>query len=248
MATSAYDMYFILPDANKTKLHIPVNPEEISITYDGDNKRYNVINIGEVVTPRIPKLLSIEWSSLFTAHAFQSILINPFAFYPPDYYTNILRGLQMSEDVFTFVIVRTSIDGSTITTNIQAVIESFKTTEKGGEVGDFYYTIKISEYRDYSPFAVTYKTVYGKTMASKTKQRAMPSSQIYLGCKVLVTGTLYLGPDSSVPLSGVQKMSGTVAYIMQGSLNQYQIINSTGTVQGWATKDSVTAGKDGNGH
>ena len=46
-----------------SRIKIPVNPEEISITYPSKNQTYEILNSGEVVVPMPPGLTEVSFSS-----------------------------------------------------------------------------------------------------------------------------------------------------------------------------------------
>lgn len=48
-----------------TKIRIPVNPEEIEIKYPSNNKKQDIIGVGEVVVQKRPGLREITWKGFF---------------------------------------------------------------------------------------------------------------------------------------------------------------------------------------
>ena len=48
-----------------TKIRIPVNPEEIEIKYPSNNKKQDIIGVGEVVVQKRPGLREVSWKGFF---------------------------------------------------------------------------------------------------------------------------------------------------------------------------------------
>ena len=67
------------------KVLLPVNPEEISISYPTDNKDYDVIGTGQVVVQRKPALQEVSWEGFFPASS-SDPYVNSRANDPADYY------------------------------------------------------------------------------------------------------------------------------------------------------------------
>lgn len=118
-------------------LKFPVLPEEIEIKCDVDNKKYNVLALGDIIRPGKKGLKSFTLSSFFPADD------------DPDIYINIIETMVDNELPMRFIINR--MDGNRLNydLNILIVIDSFSHKEAGGEVGDIYYSYKFTEYREH---------------------------------------------------------------------------------------------------
>ena len=57
-------------------------------------------------------------------------------------------------------------------TNLRCIVSEFEITDKGGEPGDIYYSIKLREYRDYSPRTVSIITSQGDGTQQQTAGRS----------------------------------------------------------------------------
>lgn len=144
-------------------IELPVNPQEVSITYPGNPTNYDVEGIGDIIIPRIPKLATVTFESFFPREAIYTTGINSDSWYPPEWYVNFFRGLQTSREPFELTIIRgTDIyyEGDSVfpthqnffdTVFEKAVLLDLSISDKGGEPGDIYYNMSISEYRDASP-------------------------------------------------------------------------------------------------
>ncbi|HBJ1645649.1 LysM peptidoglycan-binding domain-containing protein [Clostridium botulinum] len=121
---------------------LPVLPQEIEISDSGDNKTHNVINLGEVNVINIPKLTKISFKSYFPRN--DEPYVNDKHFFRPHEYMNRLNIWRQNAEKIRFIFI-----GSEFEINDLFSIENLKFTEKGGEVGDIYYSIELKRYKSY---------------------------------------------------------------------------------------------------
>ena len=136
-----------------TVLRLPVNPEEFPIERDNENDDYNVLGLGPIMVPRTPSLKVITISSFFPGRVAPYVLTSG-GFVEPEVYINFFENAMKDKAPILFTPVRYYEDGTPFMTGdsgMQVLVTSFETTEKGGETGDFYYELELTEYRDYSP-------------------------------------------------------------------------------------------------
>ena len=131
-------------------IKLPVNPEKFPMARDNDNKEYNVLGIGPIMVPRTPKLREVTISSFFPG---RNNVEYPNA-QDPDVYISYFQSAMDNKSVLIYTPVRSYEDGTpfgTADVGFPVLVTSFDTEERGGEVGDFYYDLTVTEYRDYSP-------------------------------------------------------------------------------------------------
>ncbi|MBN1037891.1 LysM peptidoglycan-binding domain-containing protein [Clostridium botulinum] len=121
---------------------LPVLPQEIEISDSGDNKTHNVINLGEVNVINIPKLTKISFKSYFPRN--NGPYVNDKHFFRPHEYMRRLNEWRQNAEKVRFIFI-----GSEFEINDLFSIENLKFTEKGGEVGDIYYSIELKRYKPY---------------------------------------------------------------------------------------------------
>lgn len=132
-------------------LRLPVNPESYKISRDNDNAEYNVLGVGPIMVPRTPKLQAVAWSGLLPGRAELGAVVTGGRFQPPQFYIEFLQRAMDERARVRFVANRYTEDGTPIfDTNMEVLVTSFHTEERGGETGDFYYELGLTEYRDYS--------------------------------------------------------------------------------------------------
>lgn len=146
------------------EIELPVNPSEVTITYPANPTNYDVEGVGDVIVSRIPKLATVTFESFFPKEKVYISAANNDRWYSPEWYVSFFKNLQKSRKPFELTIVRGSdqvfedvertIQSETRfhdTVFAQAVLLDISFTDKGGEPGDVYYNMSISEYRDAAP-------------------------------------------------------------------------------------------------
>ncbi len=136
-----YKMYLGINDGEEGFI-IPVLPVSIEIKEDGDNKTYDVVNLGEVNVINKPKLTTLTIESYFPQN--KDPYVRSDEFFEPKYYIKKIEAWRAENQKIRFIFV-----GGPIVLNHLFSIESFKYSEKGGEVGDVYYTIELKKYQRY---------------------------------------------------------------------------------------------------
>lgn len=178
-------------------IKLPVNPSELTVTSDGENNTYNMIDKGEVIIPRNTKLSTVEISSFFPRNSYTSLTVQN-AWYTPEGYVRFFNALLKERIVFHFIIDRWDCDDAMFSTEFDAIITSFKITDKGGESGDIYYTLSVSEYRNTKPQVVekiSENEEEDTTYLTLNDIRDVPHDEIVVGDMVTVSGPCYETDD-----------------------------------------------------
>ncbi len=161
-----YKIYLGIDDGEEGFI-IPYLPEKIEISEGGDNKTYNIINVGEVNVINLPKLTNISFESHFPLNNYQDLE----KFFNPSVYIKKIKEwrskLQKIRLIFT---------GGPLEINDLFSIENFKYEEHGGEVGDIYYSLELKRYRPYSARKVIVQTVTNKDLAAAPIVIATPAA------------------------------------------------------------------------
>lgn len=137
--------------------NLPVLPEKIELNEGGNNKTYDVINLGEVNTINLPKLTEISFESFFPKN--RGPYVSSEQLFEPSFYLSKIREWREKKQKIRFIFV-----GSPLEVNDLFTIENFKIYEQGGEVGDIYYSIELKRYRSYA----TKKVTIVQSQATKT--------------------------------------------------------------------------------
>ena len=150
MSVNNFGLFFT---RDGTVIRLPVNPEKLPVARDNDNSEYNVLGIGPIMIPRIPKLREVTISSFFPGREFSGS--NQWgAFHLPEYYIQFFESAMNDKAPIIYTPVRYYENGEpfmTGDTGFEVLVTQFNTEERGGETGDFYYDLTLTEYRDYTP-------------------------------------------------------------------------------------------------
>lgn len=226
---------------------MPVNPESYKISRDNDNAEYNVLGVGPIMIPRTPKLQVVTWSGLLPGQADFGALITFGRFFPPKFYIDFLQKAMDERAVLRFVANRCMEDGTPIfDTNMEVLVTSFHTEERGGETGDFYYEIGLTEYRDYSAKTVTLQQPAADKPVEATAQttRAVPAEQLFVGQDVTVNGRYYYSSWGAEPHGTFSGFRGKISRIITTDPTRaypYHITTPSGGARGWVKKEQIQA-------
>ncbi|MHB8034707.1 LysM domain-containing protein [Clostridium botulinum] len=137
-----YKMYLGIDDGEEGFV-IPVLPEKIEFNEDGNNKTYDIINLGEINTINLPKLTEISFESFFPLN--KGPYVSSEQLFEPSFYIAKIREWRDKKQKIRFIFT-----GSPLEINDLFTIENFKPSEEGGEVGDVHYSIELKRYKNYA--------------------------------------------------------------------------------------------------
>lgn len=231
-----------------TVVRLPVNPESYAITKDNDNGNYNVLGVGPIMIPRTPKLRTASWSGLLPGRPDMGAVLTAGGFRPPKFYIDFLEAAMDGKWTVRFVANRYLEDGSALfDTNMEALVTRFKTEERGGETGDFYYDIALSEYRDYSPRTVKLQPPAGAgqpVTATAEATRAIPQGQLTVGQAVVVNGDCWYTSYGGEPHGTLSGFRGVISRIIATDPQRpypYHIAAEGGGAKGWVKASQIQA-------
>lgn len=202
-----------------SRVRIPVNPEELEISYPGSNKTYEVLNQGEIAVPKKPGLCEVTWEGYIPRYEepFSSGGVTPGGF------CKAMLKAQKNKTVGRLIITRSGM----FDTNIRCIINEFEVTDKGGEPNDIYYKIKLLEYRSYTPKTITI-TQPAQTQAdtqtveaTTTEERPVETPVLRVGATVIANGKYWNDSYGAKPFGTANNLQTTVTRIVSG--NPYPI-------------------------
>ena len=226
-------------------IRLPVNPEQLPVSKDTANDEYNVLGIGPIMVPRIPKQRVVTISSFFPGRSFPGVLTSN-GFQPPEFYINFFDTAMNEKAVLIYTPVRYYEDGTPFMqgdTGFQVLVTQFTYTEKGGETGDFYYDLELTEYRDYSPQTIQIQTAATSTTpaaVSTESQRDIPQGQIVVGSTCIANGQYYAtsyGTGSSGSASGLRVLVSRI--VDESRQCPIHITTESGGALGWIAKSAL---------
>ncbi|MBE5986147.1 MAG: hypothetical protein E7250_00350 [Paenibacillaceae bacterium] len=232
--------YKFFADIGGDTIEFPVNPKEYTISYPADHKTYDILDIGEIIVPRLPSLMEVSWDSYFPGNSDDPLIYGHDWMEPGDY-VEAIKDAMDNQEICDLVISRYNAGGSRMyDTNISAVIADFETTEKGGEAGDVYYKIKFKEYRNYTPIKIPLQNNNNtdSSSTSDNSQRAeSPALELRVGATVIANGTYYSSSYGDKPTGTANNLSTVVSRIIPDASRPYPIL--IGGSRGWIKADQL---------
>lgn len=241
MLRNDYGLFFT---RDSTVLRLPVNPEKLPVARGNENEDYNVLGIGPIMVPHTPSLRTVTISSWFPGRAFSGALTTG-AFQPPEFYIQFFESAMRDKAPVLYTPVRYYEDGTPFMTGdsgFQVLVTQFDTEERGGETGDFYYDLELTEYKDYTPQVVQVKQSGQNQPATATTEpsREIPQGQITVGCTVIANGPYYYTSYGDEPHGNGKGRRAKVSRIVDGSrAYPIHITSESGGAWGWTKKESL---------
>ena len=130
--------FYLIDESTGTLLHLPVNPEEVTINREKLYETVELLNLGEVDFPKGEKLKEISFSSFFPRD-YDSYCQYPDLPDPQEAMNNLTFWTQSRRPV-RLIITETIINNLVL---VAVHISQFK----GGEPGDVYYDFIARTYR-----------------------------------------------------------------------------------------------------
>lgn len=251
MAENNFGLFFT---RDSLVIRLPVNPAKLPEERDTDNGSYNVLGIGPVTVPRIPKQREIVISSWFPGRAFPGVLTAG-GFKPPEFYIGFFHNAMIDRVPILYTPVRYYENGEpfmTGDTGFQVLVTQFKTEERGGETGDFYYDLTLTEYRDYAPKSVQLKqetggvpdmSQNGQTVSAAAEPtREMPAGQLAVGVTAVANGPWYASSYGDEPHGNGNGRTVKVSRMVDASrAYPVHVTTPAGGPLGWMKADALQA-------
>lgn len=136
--------YAVFFDKNNETIRLPVNPESINITKTQSIENYNVLKLGQIAKPSDTELDKISFEAELPGKQY-GYVVTAGDFKPADFYLKKFEEWRSAKEPVRFV----KSNGEGDDTSMLVLIESFDITEKAGEEGDYYISIKLTEYRSF---------------------------------------------------------------------------------------------------
>ena len=121
-------------------------------------------------------------------------------------------------------------------------VTNFNTEERGGETGDFYYDLEITEYRDYSPGTLQVKQTSPSLPATVTTEpsRDIPQGQLVVGATCIANGQYYYTSYGDEPHGNGNGRRVVVSRIVDASRPDcVHITDESGNPLGWIAKSAL---------
>lgn len=236
MSVNNFGLFFT---RDGTVVRLPVNPAKLPVARDTDNGSYNVLGVGPIMIPRTPKQREVTISSFFPGRVFSGVLTAG-AFQPPEFYIQFFERAMNDRVPILYTPVRYYENGEPFMggdTGFQVLVTQFHTEERGGETGDFYYDLTLTEYRDYAPqtMQVGASAQAGAPVtATPQPAREIPAGQLYAGCVCVANGSWYYSSYGDEPHGSGNGRRVVISRIVdKARARPYHVTDESGGALGW---------------
>ncbi len=225
-------------------VRLPVNPAKLPVAHPTSNDKYNVLGLGEIMVPRLPDLRTLRISSFFPGRPFAGMQ-NPVNFQPPEFYIQFFSRAQEQKKPLAYTPVRYYENGEPFMTGdsgFDVLVTAFDFEERGGETGDFYYDLTLTEYRDYAPQQLQLQSGGSGQPLQVTaeKTRSVPDGQLYAGCSAVANGNYYYTSAGDEPHGVASGQRVQVQRILARDLAYpVHILSESGGALGWVKKEAL---------
>lgn len=132
------------------EIDFPVLPEKIEVSAGSKNEKVTILGLGEALILKEKGLKTVSWEGIFPVHT---------APYVTGGITDPISAVKTIQDARdSGEPVRLLLTGTDLDCNEQMGIETFDYEERGGEVGDIYYSIKLTQWKNLSPKKIVLPT------------------------------------------------------------------------------------------
>ena len=220
---------------DKKVVLLPITPEDIEISYPGNNKTADVILLGEINLLKTRKLATFSIKSWFPDENWYPGIVTSGRFRKSSYYVNFFEKIRDEKKPCWFYIYGLNF-------SMQVSIESFTYSRKGGEHEDLYYTLSLKEYRPFSVRELPKIVQEESDEVLETLDKKTPTlepTEITIGSTVVVNGTLHRDSYGSNPGKTLHNYTGKVNLINKKGTHPYHITDTSGGWLGWVNNEAV---------
>lgn len=221
MAKNGFGVYITDYKYNDT-YELPVNPEEIKIKTETDDKTETVINLGDINHIGNVKLKSVQIESTFPKNYVPWVTAHYIL--DPSFYIYKFDKIQKEKRHVQLVVASTPI-------SFTATISSFEYGFKGGYNEEYTYSLTLTEFRE---------TKYRKIKVPlPPKPRPAPPKKIGVGSIVICNGRLHLDSYGSGPGVYEHNARRQITYMAPGRAFPVHVALVGGGPRGWVRQSEV---------
>lgn len=221
--------FYLTDQTNKQKIQLPVNPKEFKLDYEADDKQETITNIGQVNILGKTKLTSIELKSILPYGKPHYLATKkPIK---PDTFISKINSIRNNKHKVRLVITGTKV-------SLLMTVQDFQYGFENAYMGDYTYTLKLMQYRNYGYKKLKSPKRKGKKKGKAAKKRPKPPKKVNVGSTVIVNGRLHA--DSYGRGAGMYEKNAKrkVIYIVKG--RKYPVCVGIGHIaRGWVKRSEV---------
>ncbi len=231
-----------------TVLRLPINPAKLPESQEVELTSYNILGLGPVEVPRTPGVKKLSISSYFPGESSPQALTSG-DFEPPGTYVQFFRSAMQDKAPIVYTPVRQQPDGTPYLEQVAGypvIVSQFSIEEKGGEPGDLYYTLELSEYRELQAKTVVLDTPQAQSDAAipvtEEPAREVPEGQLVVGGYATVNGRFWYTSYGDAPFGNGNGRRVQIRRILTAEGRPYPILiySESGGQLGWTDADALT--------
>lgn len=234
----------------KNNLTLPVNPQTLEITTASDNKKTNVVKLGQIVIPKGVNLSTLTIESFFPGGATSTA--NILGNFSPSYlvtsldslfnsftskqYFQYFETLQQTQIPVRLVISDCGVD-------MDVLVESIKQKYESCD-DDLYYTLNLIQYKPHKATKLETKAVStSEGVVQKVIPTVKPRTKTGLasGDTVIVNGKYFYDSFGSSPSNSFKNFKGKISHVAtnKNASYKYHITSMDGGWKGWVKADQI---------
>lgn len=226
---------FFFSDSKKELIQLPVNPEEISITKEGDNKTVTTLGLGEINLIGKGKLSTVEFEGFLPVDSDSPFVLTKGRFKAPQYYIDFFNRVLDNSETVRFIISDSKV-------NDIYTVESFEYKMIAG-TDDFGYSIELKQYRVYNAktVKVTNSSSGGSKKVAPPPKVTRPKGGFVVGDNVITNGTYWETSYGEGRHGTFNNFSGKISHIVADTKRKYRfhITNPNGDWYGWVHESQI---------
>ncbi|GAF41120.1 hypothetical protein FC83_GL000907 [Agrilactobacillus composti DSM 18527 = JCM 14202] len=225
---------YLTNDSNDT-IELPLNPAELMLKYETDDKSETVIKLGEINRIGEEKLTSAQiQSTLPVAPKDEHFLTAEILLDSAQDYIDWLEHVRLSKKPLRMVVSTTKI-------SFQATVQSFEYGFKNAYDAEYHYTLALKEFRPYKAKKIETNDPQNSVTPNDAPVRAAPPDKVGMGSKVTVNGQLHRDSQGDGPGQTEQNAPRIISLVAPGALYPYHVTTLDGTSRGWVKESDVSA-------
>lgn len=230
------NVFFKEKDDDKL-VQLPVVPEEVKLTVDGNMETVNIINLGEVNIARHPKGVELSFDSFFPRDVNLPLVQTKGNFWQPTEYIEYFNGVMSRQNP-----VLVTITGFP-EFSVDMLVSNFDYNWEGGS-NDCSYTLDLVRYTEIRIQTIPLVKRYEKPKpkpANNKKSASATSKQVTPGCEVILNGRVHRDSYGRGPGKTFKDYHGKVNFVKtDGRSHPYHVTTMGGGWLGWVVPGAVT--------
>lgn len=220
---------------NNRVIQLPVNPEELMISSESNNKTSEIVSLGEISLLRTKKLATLSIDCFFPANQDAPYVLTKGKFEEPQFYVDFIELVRNANQPMRFIITDTGV-------NMLVSIEGFEYGLKAGD-DDLYYKLQLKEYKPYGSKVLKLVTPETTTQPAQAVAQVpeRPKTGFAIGDVVIANGTYYATSYGEKPSNIFNNFTGKINLIVQDKTRpyRYHVTTLDGGFRGWVSDSQL---------